>query len=134
MRGWRTLGTTLTLVVGLVSAPAVGQAMDRVPYDGKAVATAKENGEKIILGIWAVWCTTCQAQIAVLDELADDPRFADITIFHIDYDSQKPVMRLVGAAVRSQMIAFDGTTEIGRLVNRTDRVVIEEFLLALVEN
>ena len=108
--------------------------MDRVPYEGEAVAAAQANGDKVILGIWAVWCETCQTQIAILDALADDPRFADVTIFHIDYDRQKPVMRLIGAAVRSQMIAFDGDEEIGRLINVTDPAAIEEFLVALVEH
>ena len=108
--------------------------MDRLPYDGDVVAAARESGDKVILGIWAVWCETCQTQIAILDALADDPRFADVTIFHIDYDRQKPVMRLIGAAVRSQMIAFDGNEEIGRLINVTDPAAIEEFLVALVEH
>ena len=123
MRGWKSLSAAL----------ALSAAMDRIPYDREAVVEAQQNGEKIILGIWAVWCGTCQAQIAILDSLADDPRFDAVTIFHIDYDLQKPVMRLVGAEERSQMIAFDGAEEIGRLIGSTDPIEIEAFLLDLVD-
>jgi thioredoxin 1 len=129
----RRLAAIATLLAGL-AMPAAAMAMDHVPYDGAAVSAAKESGQKIILGIWATWCGVCQAQIAVLDQLATDPRFDAITIFHIDFDTQKNVMRLVGAQVRSQMIAFDGTTEIDRLIDITDPVEIEAFLLALVDH
>ena len=71
---------------------------------------------------------------AGLSQLADDPRFADITILHIDYDRQKHIVRLHGAAVRSQMIAIHGTVELGRLIADTDPEVIENFLLMLAED
>jgi thiol-disulfide isomerase/thioredoxin len=131
MRRWLS---ALAAIVLALAAPSGAAAMDRVPYDAAAVSAAQQNGEKIILGIWAVWCSTCQTQIAILDALADDPRFADITIFHIDYDMQKNVMRVIGAAERSQMIAIDGATEIGRLINDIDPAAIEAFLIALVEH
>jgi hypothetical protein len=60
------------------------------------------------------------------------PRFTEVTIFHIDYDRQKHIMRLLGASVRSQMIAFHGESEFGHLVSETDPDLIEAFLLALV--
>jgi thiol-disulfide isomerase/thioredoxin len=131
MRRWLS---ALAAIVLALAAPSGAAAMDRVPYDVAAVSAAQQNGEKIILGIWAVWCGTCQTQIAILDALADDPRFADVTIFHIDYDMQKNVMRVIGAAERSQMIAIDGATEIGRLINDIDPAAIEAFLIALVEH
>jgi len=121
-------------LLGVLAVPVSSHALERVPYDIEAVAAAQERGDKIILGIWAVWCATCQSQIAILDGLADDPRFAGITVFHIDYDRQKPVMRLIGASVRSQMIAFDGDEEIGRLIADTNADRIEAFLLALAEH
>jgi thiol-disulfide isomerase/thioredoxin len=131
MRRWRS---ALAAVALALSAPCGAAAMDRVPYDAAAVSAAQQSGQKIILGIWAVWCSTCQTQIAILDALADDPRFADITIFHIDYDMQKNVMRVIGAAERSQLIAFDGPVEIGRLINDIDPAAIEAFLMALQEH
>jgi thioredoxin 1 len=124
----------IALAVALAATPSAGWAMDRVPYSVEEVDAAKANGQKIILGIWAIWCTTCQAQISILDRLAEDPRFNEITIFHIDYDRQKYAMRLVGAAVKSQMIAFDGAEEIGRLIGTTDADRIESFLVALVDH
>jgi thioredoxin 1 len=109
----------LSTAIGLVPTPTA--AMDQVPFDLDAVAAAQSNDRTIILGIWASWCGTCRAQLAVLEGLKDDPRFAEVTIFHIDYDRQKHIMRLLGASVRSQMIAFHGEVELGRLIGGADR-------------
>lgn len=134
MRGMRMIAAAGAMLAAASLAPTGAAALERVPYDMEAVAAAQARGDKLILGIWATWCATCQSQIAVLDALADDPRFADITIFHIDYDFQKNIMRLIGAAVRSQMIAFHGDDELGRLINVTDPEAIEAFLIELAKD
>lgn len=123
----RTLAAVL--VSGATWQPAA--ALDRVPFDLAAVRAAQADGRVFVIGAWATWCATCQAQIAVLEALEDDPRFADITVFHIDYDTQKGMMRLFGINARSQMLAFEGETERGRLVSVTDPVAIETFLAEL---
>ncbi len=134
MRPMRMLAAAAAVMGAVSLAPSGAAAMDRVPYDMDAVGAAQFAGKRIILGIWATWCATCQSQIAVLDALANDPRFADITIYHIDYDHQKNIMRLIGAAVRSQMIAFHGYDELGRLIAVTRPADIEAFLLELAED
>lgn len=134
VRHFRQLLAVVFLSSAIGFVPTVGAAMDQVPFDLDAVAAAQSDGQPIILGIWASWCGTCRAQLAALEGLKDDPRFAEVTIFHIDYDRQKHIMRLLGASVRSQMIAFHGETELGRLVGETDPDLIEAFLLALVED
>ena len=131
---FRRVFVAVFLSFGVAMAPTAGMAMDQVPFDLDAVAAAQSDGQPIFLGIWASWCGTCRAQIAVLEDLKDDPRFAEVTIFHIDYDRQKHIMRLLGASVRSQMIAFHGESELGRLIGETDPDLIEAFLLALVED
>ena len=132
MRVMRMLTAAGTMLGALSLAPAGAAALERVPYDMDAVEAIQARGDKLIFGIWTTWCATCQAQLAVLDELADDPRFADITIFRIDYDFQKNIMRLVGAPTKSMMISLDGYDEVDRLINITDPEAIEAFLLELV--
>ena len=122
------------LLVAAALAPTSASALERVPFDLDAVRSAQANGERFLIGAWATWCATCQAQIAALTELEDDPRFADLTIFHIDYDSQKPMMRLFHIGSRSQLLAFEGDTELDRLVAITDPVEIEALLVMLAED
>ena len=117
----------------MVAAPASVAALERVPFDLETVRQAQAEGQKFVIGAWAGWCATCQSQIATLTELADDPRFADLTIYHIDYDLQKPMMRLFGIASRSQVLVFQGETELGRLIAVTDPEAIEALLVTLVE-
>ena len=51
----------------------------------------------------------------------------------IDYDTEKPYMRMVRVAERSTLIAYDGTEEIGRLYNLTSVEDLQAFFLTLVE-
>ncbi len=134
MRVMRMMAAAGAMLGAAALVPTGAAALERVPYNMEEVAAAQERGDKLILGIWATWCATCQSQIAVVDALADDPRFAGITIFHIDYDFQKNIMRLVGAAVRSQMIELHGYEEVGRLIAVTNPEEIEAFLLELVND
>ena len=129
----RRLSVALIVVFGAFS-PTNAAALDRVPFDLESVRTAQANGDRFIIGAWATWCATCQAQIEVLNALEDDPRFADITIFHIDYDHQKPMMRLFHIGTRSQIVAFRGETELGRLISIVDPLEIEALMVMLTED
>lgn len=126
IRRYAAAGLALASAV-LATLPA--QSLERVPYEAEAFATAEAANAKIVLGAWATWCATCQTQIGIIDALANDPRFSDIIVFHIDYDWQKPVMRLFRIGSRSQIVAINGTNELGRLVSETDPDIIEAFLV-----
>lgn len=109
------------------------EALEQVPYDPVVFAAAQESGRPIIVGFWATWCATCQTQIRAIDALADDPRFDDLLVFVVDYDTQKPVMRLFHVMTRSQMLSMHGEEETGRLVQETDPDLIEAFMVEAVE-
>ncbi len=129
----RRLSAALLIAIGALASTNAA-ALERVPFDLDSVRTAQANGDRFIIGAWATWCATCQAQIEVLNALEDDPRFADITIFHIDYDLQKPMMRLFHIGSRSQIVVYEGETELGRLISIVDPEAIEALLLTLTGN
>ena len=81
-----------TAVLTVTSVSAV--AWERVPYSAEAVAEAQTSSVPFIIHVHAVWCSTCQAQDNVLAQLDSDPRFADLLIIRVHYDSKKHVMRL----------------------------------------
>ena len=95
------------------------QAMEEKPFQRSAFETAQAASNPILLHVSAPWCETCQAQKAVLKKLESDPAFAPYSLFNIDFDSEKSVMRSFGVRGRSTLIAFKGRAEVGRLVGDT---------------
>ncbi|MCC6735678.1 MAG: thioredoxin family protein [Bauldia sp.] len=114
----------------LLAAPA--SAMEHVDYTNATWEAATASGGPVIIGVWADWCGICQTQIGVLDALAEDPRFADVVVIEVNYDTQRHIMLRFNVSFRSTIIALRGTEEIGRLNAETDAAAIEAFLVNLV--
>ena len=122
-----TAAAFATLLVPALARPAL--AAGRVPFDRAAFAAALKTGKPVLIDISASWCPTCQRQKQILGQLTGQPEFAGYTIFEVDYDTEKDVMRSFGAQQRSTLIAFKDGKEVGRVVGDT-RVAAIEALLA----
>lgn len=125
----------LLIGVGVAFAFAAGsaQAIEYRPYTPDGFAEAQAAGGPIVIDVHAVWCPTCQAQRAVIDQLAEDPRFDNVIVFVIDYDNEKQYMRMHRVAQRSTLISFVGGEEIDRLYAVTTFDGIQSFFLNIVE-
>jgi len=115
-----------TLAVGGFSLSAL--AAGRVAFDREAFNAALKTGKPVLIDISASWCPTCQAQKRVLGKLTATPKFSGYTIFEVDYDTEKDVMRSFGAQQRSTLIAFKKGKEVGRVVGDTSTSGIEKLL------
>lgn len=112
------------------AALAVTPAMagQRAGYTPAAFAAAQKAGKPILVEVHAPWCPTCKAQGPILSKLEADPRFAGLTIFQVDFDSQKDALKALNAQKQSTLIVFKGAKETGRSVGATDPASIEELL------
>ena len=99
-----------------------------VPYSAEAFKAAQASGSPILIEIHADWCPTCKAQKPILDKLTADPKFKDLKIFRVDFDSMKPVVFELGANMQSTLIVFKGATEQGRSVGDTEEASIAALL------
>jgi thioredoxin len=70
--------------------------------------------------IHASWCPTCKAQAPTLAKLEAEPRFKDLTLVRVDFDSQKDAVKRFGARMQSTLITFKAGKETGRSVGETD--------------
>jgi thiol-disulfide isomerase/thioredoxin len=102
---------------------AEGQPFSRAAFDA-----ALKAGKPILIDVSAPWCPTCQAQAPILSELVKSPRFAGLTFFAVDFDSQKDVLRALRVQSQSTLIVFKGGAEIGRSVGDTSKTSIEALL------
>ncbi len=134
MRAKTWLAAVLVAIFGalLLGASAAG-AMERLVYTNDSIAAVRASNEPYVIFIHAIWCTTCQAQDRVLEQLADDPRFANLKIVVVDYDNQTHIMRLFAASERTTLIAFRGTSEMGRVVAETNFERLRTFLLSAMQ-
>ncbi len=118
------------LAIAAASAPLVGSAAapGANPFTMEAFEAAKKAGKSILVEVHAPWCPTCKAQQPILAELLASPKYASLTVFRVDFDSQKDALRALGARQQSTLIVFKGGKETGRSVGDTARPSIAGLL------
>lgn len=116
------------MLVGGLSLAGPASAFDTKPYDAKAFAAAQAAGKPILLDVTATWCPTCKAQKVVLDEMARKPKFKDVVVYEVDFDSRKDVLRELNVQKQSTLISYKGAKEVGRSTGDTNADGIEDQL------
>ena len=110
---------------------AVGSAwaVEPQPYEAGAFAAAQAAGRPILVDIHAPWCPICAAQAPTLERLEHSAELGDLTVFSVDFDTEKDVVRGFGAQMQSTLIVFRGKAEKGRSTGVTDPAAIKALLL-----
>jgi thioredoxin 1 len=104
------------------------RAAEWKPFDAAAFAQAQKDGKPILVDIFAAWCPVCRAQNPILVQMTREPKFDDLVVFKIDFDTQKDAVRAVKATSQSTLIVYKGETEKGRSVGDTNASSIEALL------
>lgn len=115
----RTLLIALTAASTFAFAP-MALAVEHIAYTQQAFEDAQKAGQPILVEISASWCPTCKAQKKIMSGLLVAPELAKLTIFEVDFDSQKDVVRAFNAQMQSTLITFKGNKEVGRSVGDTN--------------
>ncbi|MGC5779287.1 thioredoxin family protein [Methylobacterium sp. NFXW15] len=119
----------LLAVAWLALSISPAMAVDPVPFQQEAFDAAQKAGKPILIEVSAPWCPICKAQKPIIAKLTQDPRFKDLLVFDVDFDSRKDVLKAFNARMQSTLIAFKGETEVGRSVGETQ----PEWIEGLVE-
>lgn len=119
------------VMVAAAGALALGAAFTFAPlahaaqtYSQQAFAAAQASGKPILLHITAPWCPTCKAQKPILGKIETEPKFKNLVVLNIDFDSQKALLRKLHVVQQSTLIAYKGKTEVGRSVGDTNATSI----------
>jgi len=112
----QTLQTWLLMWFLLLAAPSFAGTQ---AFEQDAFRAAQAAGKPILVAIHADWCTTCRAQERVVSELLSQPRYADVVVFRVDFDTQKDIVNTLGARAQSTLIVFKGQTEVARSLAQT---------------
>ena len=127
MTSRRMLLASMTIVVTTFWA-VISFAADRIPFDQKAFEAAQAAGKSILVDVSAPWCPTCRAQKPTIEKLSVLPEYKDLTIFDVDFDTRKDVLRSLKVQQQSTLIVFKGAREVDRSVGSTDPNAISDLL------
>ena len=111
-----------------VSFATLAVAQDKKPFDQSAFEAAQATGKPILVEVTAPWCPTCKAQAPILSKLRADPRFKNLVVYNIDYDSQKDLLKKFNVQRQSTLVVFKGKQEAGRSTGDTNPASIEALL------
>lgn len=118
-------------LLAALASPA--RAEDAVPFTSAAFAAAQAGPKPIIVYFGASWCSTCSVQkpvlAEVLAELEKNPKIGRVTVFTVDFDTQKDVVQRFNVQVQSTIIVFRGRMETGRSAGETDPDEMKALLL-----
>ncbi len=120
MRRSRFLSAILLASGLLLSAVGHAQAATEAAFTQAAFAASQQAGKPVLVEITASWCPTCAQQRPILSAIKADPEFADLVVYTVDFDTQKDVVRAMGAQMQSTLIAFHGKAEKSRSTGDTN--------------
>jgi len=127
MAVFRSFLLAVVACIALQGSPPAASA-EWKPFDAQAFAEAKQEGKSILVDIFAVWCPVCRVQNPILTQLTREPKFKDLVVFKMDFDTQKDDVRALKAQSQSTLIVFKGETEKGRSVGDTNEASIAALL------
>ena len=121
--------TAVSLFLGGYAAMAAGaSAAEAVPFTASAFAAAETAGRPILIDVSAPWCPTCKAQRPILAALEATPKFKDLAVFSVDFDTQKDVLRSFGVRMQSTLICFKAGRETARSTGDTNPASLARLL------
>ena len=119
------------LALGLAASFASHGAFagERANFTQAGFEAAQKAGKPILVEVHASWCPVCKTQAPILGELRAAPKFKDLSVFTVDFDSQKDVLKSFGVTKQSTLIVFKGTKETGRSTGDTQKAALESLLV-----
>lgn len=114
------LATALLVALLAMVSSIAARAEVGTPFTPAAFEAAQKAGKPILIDVSAPWCPVCKAQAPTLAALPAVPEFKGLTVFSVDFDTQKDVLRSLGVQKQSTLIVFAGAKETGRTVGDTD--------------
>jgi thioredoxin 1 len=118
----------LPLVASMLPVLAAHAATTQVNFTQAAFDAAQKEDKPILVYIEASWCPTCAKQRPIIQSLEKDPAFANLTIFSVDFDTQKDVVKAFGVRMQSTLLAFHGKDERARSTGETNPDKIRDIL------
>src|SRR3972149_991558 len=74
------------------------------PFDGKAFQQAQAAGKTILVDVTASWCSTCQKQRPIVQEIEKER--LNLVVYEVDFDTAKDFLKRYHVQYQSTLIMF----------------------------
>jgi len=112
----------------LMSSTAIlAMAGEIKPYSQHEFDSLAQAGKPVVVDVSAPWCPTCKVQKPIVEGLAKQSAYKDVTILSVDFDSEKKVLKQFKVSMQSTLIAFKGGKETARSVGDTTPAGLENI-------
>lgn len=108
----------LTVLVFFLSS--VSFAAEWLEYEHGKFETSQKAGEKILIDVYATWCPVCKAQAIILEDMKASGKLDEVTLFRVNYDTQKNFLKTHRIPRQSTILIFSGKKEVMRSIADTD--------------
>lgn len=108
-----------TIASGIVLAvfTTMAHAGQTVPYTQQTFDKLAKEGTPVVVNIYATWCLTSTMQKPIQESLLKSPKYKDVTVLTVNFDTQKPAVAKLKAEMQGTLIAFKRGKEVARSVS-----------------
>ena len=79
------------------------------PYTPDTYTSAVASGSPVLVHVHADWCSVCQRQVGILDEILGEPAFKDLQAIRINFDIDREIVQRLGVRAQSTvLVVVDG--------------------------
>ncbi|WP_374763601.1 thioredoxin family protein [Yunchengibacter salinarum] len=134
-KAWATVGITGLIAIGLFGhllymnlRPADPILAGWQPYEAASFNETLQNGDPMLVEIYASWCPTCKAQHEAFETMVDNGTAPNIRAVRVDYDDDPAFLKRYGIRGTGILMLFDDGREIARAAGLTTPKRIQAFI------
>jgi thioredoxin 1 len=87
---------------------------------------AQLEGKTVVINSWNETCTTCKAQIKILDQAQKE--FGDILFLSFEQTVDKDIAKQLGIDYWTTIVVYKNNKEVHRSIGQTDKAKIYELI------
>ena len=87
---------------------------------------AQLEGKTVVINSWNETCTTCKAQIKILDQAQKE--FGDILFLSFEQTVDKDIAKQLGIDYWTTIVVYKNNKEVNRSIGQTDKAKIYELI------
>ena len=118
----------LIIIFALFSIKAF--AVDKsTTFNNEIFQKAQLEGKTVVINSWNETCTTCKAQIKILDQA--EKEFKDILFLSFEQEKDKDIAKQLGINYWTTIVVYKNNKEINRSIGQTSKSKIYSIIRSL---
>jgi len=95
-------------------------------FNNEIFQKAQLEGKTVVINSWNETCTTCKAQIKILDQA--EKEFKDVLFLSFEQTEDKNIAKQLGIDYWTTIVVYKNNKEVYRSIGQTDKEKIYELI------